>query len=302
MPGFPGPPPKTLEYNVQTLRKHPFLALGLAGSLIFGAAACGSDDDSGSDSSKKTTTTVEPTEAGGDTPELDALAGKRIGVQSGTTGEKFANDNAPDDAEIVAFPDADGLFGAIASGDIDAILQDLPVNAYRASSDDSVSVVETYATEEEYGFAVEKGSDLKAELDDALAAVKDDGTYDLIYEKYFPLDGAEAGPGPEASDVDGSKTVKVCSDIPYEPFEFEGEGPRGLPYTGFDIDVLDAMAAEMDTNLEILDVEFDGIEGNLSSGNCEIIASAFSITPARAEQVDFTDGYFDADQSLLVKS
>jgi ABC-type amino acid transport substrate-binding protein len=286
---------------MSTRAKHPFLALGLAGALLFGAAACGSSDSGSEGASEDTTTTAADGAPASETPELDALTGKRIGVQSGTTGEAFANENTPEGAEIVAFPDADGLFGALESGDIDAILQDLPVNAYRATSDDTVAVVETYPTEEEYGFAVEKGSELKGQLDDALATIKDDGTYDAIYEKYFPVDGAEAGPGPDASDVEGTETIKVCSDIPYEPFEFEGEGPRGLPYTGFDIDVLDAMAAEMDANLEILDVEFDGIEGNLSSGNCEVIASAFSITPERAEQVDFTEGYFDADQSLLVK-
>ncbi len=284
---------------MQTLRKHPILALGLAGSLLFGAAACGSSD-SGSEGGSKSTTTVKPTEKGGDTPKLDALAGKRIGVQSGTTGQTFATENKPKGAEIVEFSDTDGLFGALASNDIDAILQDLPVNAGRVAEDDSVEVVETYATDEQYGFAVEKGSDMKGELDDALAEVKDDGTYDLIYAKYFPTGGDEAGPGPEASDVEGSKTIKVCSDIPYAPMEFEGEGPRGLQYTGFDIDLLDAMAVTMDAKLEIIDSEFDGILGNLSAGTCDVVASSLTITPERQKEVDFTEPYFDADQSLLV--
>jgi polar amino acid transport system substrate-binding protein len=284
---------------MQTLRKHPFVALGLAGALLFGAAACGSSD-SGSDGGSKSTTTVKPTEKGGDTPELDALAGKRIGVQSGTTGQTFANENKPKGAEVVEFSDTDGLFGALSSGDIDAILQDLPVNAGRATEDDSVQVVETYATDEQYGFAVEKGSDLKGELDDALAEVKDDGTYDALYAKYFPTGGKDAGPGPEASDVEGSTTIKVCSDIPYAPMEFEGEGPRGLQYTGFDIELLDAMAATMDAKLQIIDSEFDGILGNLSAGTCDVVASSLTITPERQKEVDFTEPYFDADQSLLV--
>lgn len=284
---------------MQALRKHPFLALGLAATLLFGAAACGSESDSGDREAGETT---EPNSGSSDTPELDALAGKKIGVQSGTTGAEYAQENKPEGAEIVEFPDADGLFGAIEAGQIDAILQDLPVNAYRAGQDSSVKVVETYPTDEQYGFAVELDSELADQLNTALADIKDDGTYDLIYEKYFPVDGAEAGPGPEASDVEGSETLKVCSDIPYSPFEFEGEGPRGLPYTGFDIEVLDAMAATLDHDLEILDVEFDGIEGNLAAGTCDVIASAFTITPERAEQVTFTDPYFDAEQSLLIKS
>ena len=83
--------------------------------------------------------------------------------------------------------------------------------------------------------------------------------------------------------------------------EFEGEGPRGLSYTGFDIDLMDRMAIELDANLEILDVSFDGILGNLAGGTCDVVASSVTITDERAEEVDFTEPYFDADQSLLVK-
>lgn len=280
---------------MQIHRKHPFIALGLAGALLFGAAACGSDSESGSD--------------GGSTPEeptaiesLSDLAGKRIGVQAGTTGLDYATENKPEGAEIVEFEDTVGLFGALDSGDIEAILQDLPVNAGRVAEVDGLAVVETFPTGEQYGFAVEKGSDLKADLDEALATVRDSGDYDLIFEKYFPIDGAEPGPGPEASDVEGATTLTVCSDIPYPPMEFEGEGPRGLAYTGFDIDLLDAMAVELDANLEILVVGFDGILGNLAAGTCDVVASSVTITDERAEEVDFTEPYFDADQSLLVKA
>lgn len=281
-----------------SLRKHPFLSVALAGALLFGAAACGSDDDSSDTSSGGGSDTEETTAIEG----LADLAGKRIGVQAGTTGKDYAEENAPEGAEIVEFDDTVGLFGALDSGDIDAILQDLPVNAGRVAEVEGLAIVETFPTGEQYGFAVEKGSELKAELDGALETVRDNGTYDAIYEKYFPVDGAEPGPGPDPSDVEGSRTLNVCSDIPYPPMEFEGEGPRGLQYTGFDIDLLDAMAVEIDANLEILVTPFDGILGNLAAGTCDIVASSVTITEERQEEVDFTEPYFDADQSLLVKA
>lgn len=267
----------------------------LAATLALGAAACSSDDDDGGSSAGQTTE-APATDAGA----LADLAGKRIGVQSDTTGQDYAEANKPEGAEIVAFDDTVGLFGALESGDIDAILQDFPVNAYRTIEDDSVTVVETYKTEEQYGFAVKKGSDLKAELDGALADLRDDGSYDDLFAKWFPTDG-NPGPGLEASDVEGSRTLAVCSDIPYPPMEMEGEGPRGLSYTGFDIELLDAMAAAIDAKLEIKPVGFDGILGNLESGECDVVASSVTITDERAKEVDFTDPYFDADQSLLVK-
>ncbi|CAN5846610.1 hypothetical protein BH23ACT2_BH23ACT2_28540 [soil metagenome] len=276
-------------------RTHPFLAVSMSAALLLATASCGDDD---ADSAEPGGTEA----ADGGIESLADLSGGRIGVQSGTTGEAYANDNLPDGAEVVSFDDTTGLFGALESDDIDAILQDLPVNAGRVAEDDSTAVVETFATDEQYGFAVAQGSDLKAELDEALATVRDDGTYDALFEKYFPLDGDEPGPGPDETEVEGSEVLNVCSDIPYPPMEMEGDGPRGLEYTGFDIELLDAMAAELDQRLEILAVGFDGILGNLASGTCDVVASSVTITDERLEEVDFTDPYFDADQSLLVKT
>lgn len=124
--------------------------------------------------------------------DLEALAGQQIGVQSDTTGQTYAEENAPEGAEVRAFDGADSLFAALESEAIDAILQDFPVNAYRATQDDSVVVVETYATDEQYGFAVKKGnSELLAALDESLAAVREDGTYDELYESYFATQPGE---------------------------------------------------------------------------------------------------------------
>lgn len=117
---------------------------------------------------------------------LDDLADKTIGVQSATTGADYAEENKPDGATVKAFDDTTGLFGAIASGDVDAVLQDFPVNAYRATKDDTVEVVETFPTDEKYGFAIRKdNTGLQSAVNDGLTKVRDDGTYDELYEKYF---------------------------------------------------------------------------------------------------------------------
>ncbi len=284
---------------MRPITTRPILAVAMAATLLFGAAACGSSDSEGGGSDGGDGGSVPATEI----TSLDDLAGKTIGVQTGTTGESYANENKPEGATVKSFEDTTGLFGALESGDIQAILQDLPVNAGRVTETGGVAVVETFKTDEQYGFAVKKGNDeLREKLDTALASLRDDGTYDALYTQYFPQDGADAGPGPDASDVEGSETVKVCSDIPYAPMEFEGEGPRGLQYTGFDIDLLDAMVATFDAKLEVLDVGFDGILGNLTAGTCDVVASSVTINDERKQEVDFTEAYFDADQSLLVKT
>ena len=89
-----------------------------------------------------------------------------------------------------SFPDAAALFAAISAGQIAAVLQDLPVNSDRATKDDTVKVVDTIPTGEQYGFVVAKeNTDLQKQLNSGLAAVKEDGTFDDIYTSYFPNAG-----------------------------------------------------------------------------------------------------------------
>jgi polar amino acid transport system substrate-binding protein len=118
---------------------------------------------------------------------LSDLKGKTIGVQSGTTGETYAKAHKPAGATVKDFPGADDLFNALASGDIDAVLQDFPVNKYRAlKAPDQFAVTETFKTGEQYGFAVAKDNpSLVAALDAALANVRQSGDYDKTYKAWF---------------------------------------------------------------------------------------------------------------------
>lgn len=118
---------------------------------------------------------------------LADLAGRKIGVQSGTTGEAYANENAPEGAEIIAFDDPADLFPALEAGTIDAVLQDIVVNQARALEDDTVVVVETFPTDEHYGFATaEEGKEALLEaVNRVLAEMRADGTYDRIYQEWF---------------------------------------------------------------------------------------------------------------------
>jgi polar amino acid transport system substrate-binding protein len=124
--------------------------------------------------------------SGSDISSIDDLDGAVVGVQSGTTGEMFAEENV-EGAEIRAFENPGDIFVALDSGQIDAVLQDLPVNAERARDADELEVVEEFDTDESYGFALEqdRGDDLLQAINDGLAQVRDDGTYDELYDQYF---------------------------------------------------------------------------------------------------------------------
>lgn len=123
---------------------------------------------------------------GSDITSIEDLSGKTVGVQQGTTGKKYAEENVPKDATVKAYPSDAELFPALQSGAVDVVLQDLPVNL-RHTEDGKFTIAEEYQTQEQYGFAVkEEGADelLKA-VNEQLAALKEDGTYQKIYDSYF---------------------------------------------------------------------------------------------------------------------
>jgi polar amino acid transport system substrate-binding protein len=119
---------------------------------------------------------------------IDDLDGVKVGVQKGTTGETYANDNATG-ADIVVFPSDGEMYAAIKAGQVEALLQDLPVNLDHQNDPKAAGqfkVVETYSTDESYGLAVKKdNSELLDAVDEALSTMRDDGDYQKIYDTYF---------------------------------------------------------------------------------------------------------------------
>jgi polar amino acid transport system substrate-binding protein len=122
---------------------------------------------------------------GSDIKSIDDLAGKTLGVQKGTTGEAYAQENVKGAKKIVSMKDDGTEFQALKAGTVDALLQDLPVNLEH-TKDGQYTIVEQYDTDEHYGFAVKKDNTaLLDAVNEQLKKLKDDGDYQTIYDTYF---------------------------------------------------------------------------------------------------------------------
>ncbi|MCA1305398.1 basic amino acid ABC transporter substrate-binding protein [Microbacterium sp. 2216-1] len=117
---------------------------------------------------------------------IDDLDGRNVAVQQGTTGENYAEENATG-AVLVQYPGDAEMWPALQAGQVEAILQDLPVNIEHVKADSDYEVVEEYNTDEQYGFAFAKGerTNLREAVNGALQELRDSGEYDTIYDKYF---------------------------------------------------------------------------------------------------------------------
>jgi len=114
------------------------------------------------------------------------LEGKKIGVQIGTTGAKFAK--GIKGAQVREFNNVPEAFMELKAGGVEAVINDLPVNQYyiaQAGSKDAKIVGELLSAEN-YGIAInKKNTELTQKVNKALAELKKNGEYEKIYVKWF---------------------------------------------------------------------------------------------------------------------
>ena len=98
---------------------------------------------------------------------------------------------------------------------------------------------------------------------------------------------ALAGAGP-ASAADGEdRVVRVGTEGTYPPFTFEDPDTGDL--TGYDVDVVKAVAKEAGWRLEFATSPFDAIFGSLDSGRIDVVANQITINPAREARYLFSE-------------
>ncbi|MFE4196556.1 ABC transporter substrate-binding protein [Paenarthrobacter sp. NPDC056912] len=107
---------------------------------------------------------------------------------------------------------------------------------------------------------------------------------------------------PAASDS-GLKLINagkltVCSDIPYEPFEFQKDGKN----VGFDMDIAAEVAKDAKAELNVVDSSFEAIETGTALTGCDVSISSISITDVRKSVMDFSSPYMDDDLTLVASS
>lgn len=110
----------------------------------------------------------------------------RVGVKADTTGAEYVATET--DAEAVAYAEAANAFAALRNGDVDAVVIDIPVIVrYITNSDDpGIRITGGPLTDELYAIAISPTrNDLLERVNTALAQIRQDGTYDQLFEKWF---------------------------------------------------------------------------------------------------------------------
>ena len=89
--------------------------------------------------------------------------------------------------------------------------------------------------------------------------------------------------------------IGTSADFP--PFEYTDTDGTII---GFDIEMVTKILTDAGYTVEVQDISFDSLIASLQAEKIDVIAAAMTITVERDEQIDFSDPYYEADQSVLI--
>ena len=109
------------------------------------------------------------------------------------------------------------------------------------------------------------------------------------------------GTSDDSSSKSGSSDKKVLvmgTSADYAPFEYI-DTAKSDEIIGFDVDLAKALGEKLGYEIQVKDMDFSGLISALQSEKVDIVLSSMSPTPERAENVDFSDVYYEA-RDLIV--
>lgn len=247
------------------------------------------------------------------------LAGKKVGVELGTTQEKTAK--SLKDVQVVALNRPGSIIQDLKTKRLDAaILEDTVAKGYVANNPElTYEPIPTTSEEAGSAIAFPKNSPLVNSFNQVLREMKQTGELQKLVTKWFGNDGEKLSSYQANNDVataatpsntavaqntqntpnTGRKLIMVTS-ADYPPYEFRKTG-SGDAIIGFDVDIAKYITRELGYELEIKDTDFSGLIPALQSGRANFAMAGMTPTPERLKNVDFSDIYYEAKNTIVAK-
>ena len=158
----------------------------------------------------------------------------------------------------------------------------------------TLKILETEYAVEDYAICVAKeNEELLAKLNEALAALKADGTAQKIVDKY--ISGVEHDLAFQHN-AEGKEELIMATNANFPPYEYY----ENDQVVGIDAEMAAAIADYLDMKLTIVDTEFGSIIGGVQTGKYDMGMAGMTITEDRLESVNFTDSYATGVQVVIV--
>lgn len=100
----------------------------------------------------------------------------------------------------------------------------------------------------------------------------------------------------ETEAVKAAGKVIMTTNAEFEPFEYKDNDA----IVGIDVEIANKIAEKLGVELEIADIAFDSLIPSLNAGKADFIAAGMTATDERRKNVDFSEPYFNASQTIIV--
>jgi len=231
---------------------------------------------------------------------LADFSGSKIAGESGSVFPQFIDRVIPG-VEHVQYVSLAEIVSALHAEKVDAIALDMPVALYLTTRNSNVAVFPFVVAEDNYGFAVAKGSELGAAGNTVLSYLRESGIISELEKVWFSADeGGKVMPTLEhRHDFDGSAgTIRYGCQNTLIPMAYAT--PDGDP-VGFDLDIVYRIAYELNMKVDVITMPFGELLPALASGKIDMAGGSMSITDERLHSVDFIGPYFEGGTALVVK-
>lgn len=274
---------------------------------------CGGSKDNGS------TASVDVRNA----KSIADLAGAKIAAQTGT----FHADALAQIPNVQAstYPEFSDLLTALKSGAIDGYVAEEPTAFSVCASNDELTYLPFKnndtgftATAADVGIAIglKKGNTLRDQINTVLAEITAEQRTELMEQIVTLASGGTVTEFAVHCDAPATTTgtLKIGMECAYEPYNWtdtEGtslgavpissEGQNGLYANGYDVQIAQYVANRLGLKLEIYAMEWDSLIPAVNSGAIDAIVAGMSPTAERAQQVDFTDTYYESNLVVIIR-
>jgi ABC-type amino acid transport substrate-binding protein len=235
------------------------------------------------------------------------LAGKKVGVQVGTTADESCQKYLETiKFEVTKYDQIIQTFTELKTGRLDAIIVDEVVaRDYATKYPQDYKITGARLTNEPIGICFKKeNAAMRDAVDDLLVDMRADGALKAISEKWFgedlttDVDGAateKVGTGSFPAD---KKVLKVGVDDVYPPMEYKDDKNTTV---GFDVDLAKEIGKRLGMEVEFVSTAWDGIFTSLNTDKFDCIISSVSINEDRQQNFALTKPYIANAQVIVVQ-
>lgn len=275
---------------------------------------CGSSNNGGSD-----TASVDVRNA----KDIADLKGAKIAAQAGTF-HADALSQIPD-VQSSTYPEFADLLTALKSGAIDGYIAEEPTALSVCGSNDELTYLPFKnndtgftATAADVGIAIglKKGNALRDQINTVLAEITEEQRSQLMEQIVTLASGGTVTEFAVHCDAPATTTgtLKIGMECAYEPYNWtdtdgssfgavpiSSEGQQGLYANGYDVQIAQYVANRLGLKLEIYAMEWDSLIPAVNSGAIDAIVAGMSPTAERAQEIDFTDTYYESNLVVIIR-